>query len=115
MKLVIFLKDRYFKSILQLKLLARQICQTNNVSLNPLSANPTKWSNTLKQFVGKLPTNCLSVLEHFVKLALKGSRGSSTNAYVVIQILLLMVVFRFQTVISAIFDSKEIVLFKYQS
>ena len=32
----------------------------------------TKWSNTLKQFVGKLPTNCLSVSDHFVKLALKG-------------------------------------------
>ena len=41
-------------------------------NFNPLSANPTKWSNTLKQFVGKLPTNCLSVFDHFVKLALKG-------------------------------------------
>ena len=40
--------------------------------LNPLSVNPTKWSNTLKQFVGKLPTNCLSVFDHFVGLALKG-------------------------------------------
>ena len=40
--------------------------------LNHLSANPTKWSNTLKQFVGNLPTNCLSVFNHFVKLALKG-------------------------------------------
>ena len=39
---------------------------------NPLSTNPTKWSNTLKQFPGKLPTNCLSVLDHFVGLALKG-------------------------------------------
>ena len=29
---------------------------------NPLSANPTKWSNTLKQFVGKTQTNCLNVL-----------------------------------------------------
>ena len=38
---------------------------------NPLSANPTKWSNTNKQCVGKLPTNCLSVLDHFVGLALK--------------------------------------------
>ena len=38
---------------------------------NPLSASPTKWSNTLKQFVGNLPTNCLSVFDHFVKLALK--------------------------------------------
>ena len=40
--------------------------------LNPLSANPTKWLNTFKQFVGKLPPNCLSVFDHFVKLALKG-------------------------------------------
>ena len=39
---------------------------------NPLNANPTKWSNTLKQFVCKLPTDCLSVFDHFVKLALKG-------------------------------------------
>ena len=42
------------------------------IAINPLSANPTKWSNTLKQFVGKLPTNCLIVLNHFVKLAFKG-------------------------------------------
>ena len=40
--------------------------------VNPLSANITKWSNTLKQFVGKLPTNCLSVFDHFVGLASKG-------------------------------------------
>ena len=32
-----------------------QTCEDD--SLNPLSANPTKWSNTLKQFVGNLPTN----------------------------------------------------------
>ena len=32
----------------------------------------TKWSNALKQFVGNLPTNCLSVFDHFVGLALKG-------------------------------------------
>ena len=38
---------------------------------NLLSANPTKWPNTLKQFVGKLPTNCLSVFGHFVNLVLK--------------------------------------------
>ena len=41
-------------------------------NINPLSANPTKWPNTLKQFVAKLPTNCLHVFDHFVKLALKG-------------------------------------------
>ena len=39
---------------------------------NLLSVNPTKWPNTLKQFVGKLPTNSLSVFGHFVNLALKG-------------------------------------------
>ena len=39
-------------------------------ALNPLSANPMKWSNTLKQFVGKLPTNCLNVFNHFLELAL---------------------------------------------
>ena len=43
-----------------------------NCCLNPLRANFTKWSNKLKQFVGKLPTNCLSVFDHFVELALKG-------------------------------------------
>ena len=40
--------------------------------LNLLSTNPTKWSNTLKQFVGKLPTNCFIVFDHFVGLAPKG-------------------------------------------
>ena len=40
--------------------------------LNLLSANPTKCSNTLKQFIGNLPTNCLSVFDHFVGLALQG-------------------------------------------
>ena len=40
--------------------------------LNPLSGNPTKLSNTLKQFVGNLPTNYLSVFDHFVELVVKG-------------------------------------------
>ena len=44
----------------------------HKIPFKPLRANPAKWSNTLKQFVGKLPTNCLSVFEHFVGLALKG-------------------------------------------
>ena len=42
------------------------------VIVNPLRANFTKWSNTLKQFVSKLSTNCLSVLDHFVGLVLNG-------------------------------------------
>ena len=46
--------------------------------LNPVSANPTEWSNTLKQFVGNLLTNCLSVFDRFVGLALKGLNRRST-------------------------------------
>ena len=42
-----------------------------NFASNPLSFNPTKWTNTPKQFVGNLPTNCLGVFDHFVGLALK--------------------------------------------
>ena len=42
------------------------------LSVNLLSVNPTKWSNTLRQFVGYLSKNCLSVFDHFVGLALKG-------------------------------------------
>ena len=38
---------------------------------NPLSAKLRKWPNTFKQFVSNLPTNCLSVLGHFVGLAVK--------------------------------------------
>ena len=34
----------------------------------PLSTSHTKWSNTFKEFVDKLPTNCLSVFDHFVGL-----------------------------------------------
>ena len=52
------------------------------ISFNPLSANPTKWSETPKQFVGNLPTNCLGVSDHFVGLALKGLKvifGTKTH------------------------------------
>ena len=41
-------------------------------SLTPISANIKKWSNTLKQFVGKLATYCLTVLDLFMGLPLKG-------------------------------------------
>ena len=49
----------------------------NTQHVNPLSANPEKWSNTLKQIVDKLPTICLSVFDHFMNSALKGLRLSS--------------------------------------
>ena len=64
--------------------------------INPLIADPTKWPNTvkqfvgkwpntLKQFVGKLPTNCLSVVGHFVNLALKGLKSKETPKKVCVQ------------------------------
>ena len=52
------------------------------MKLNPLNANPEKWSNTLKQIVGKLPTICLSVFDHFMNLALKGLSRSCKNTNV---------------------------------
>ena len=45
--------------------------------VKPLSATHTNWSNTLEQFVGNLPTNCLSVFDHFVRLTLKGLKSST--------------------------------------
>ena len=52
------------------------LCKTSfsKASVNPLSEKLTKWPNTLKQFVGNLPTNCLSVFGHFLGLAPKGVR-----------------------------------------
>ena len=41
------------------------------LNIYPLSANTTKWSNTPKQFVGKLPTNCLSVFDQFCEIGAK--------------------------------------------
>ena len=55
-----------FSTVLSLVQYKKFLC------LNPLSTNPKKWSNTLKQSVVKLPTNCLSVFDHFLGLALKG-------------------------------------------
>ena len=47
-------------------------CKIN--TFDPLDANPTKCSNILKEF--NLPTNCLSVFDHFVGLVrVKNSSG----------------------------------------
>ena len=43
----------------------------------------TKWSNTLKKFVGKLPTNCLSVFDHFVR-----NKVINVNSWVMVLLLL---------------------------
>ena len=62
--------------VVSLKLQIYQIYYSYNMkNYNSLNPNPTKWSNTLKQFVCKLPTDCLSVFEDFVGLALKGIKG----------------------------------------
>ena len=50
--------------------------------LNPLKPKFIKWSNTLKEIVGKLPTICLSVFDHFSGLALKGLKLVSALLYV---------------------------------
>ena len=55
---------------------------------NPSSANFTKSSNTLKQFVGVLPTNGLSVFDHFVGLALKGLINILQILNVIIKVIL---------------------------
>ena len=41
-------------------------------TVNPWSANPRKWSNTLKIIHRLLLTNFLSVFDHFVGLVLRG-------------------------------------------
>ena len=41
------------------------------IYVNPLSANPTEWLNTVKQLVGCCRQTCLSVFDHLVVLALK--------------------------------------------
>ena len=56
--------DDYFS--LQVKLKKRSLILLLRYFVNPLSANPIKWSNTLKQIVDNSPTNCLSVFNHFL-------------------------------------------------
>ena len=56
----------------------RRIKQT---FFNPLSANPTKWSNT-QTILRLLPTNCLNVFDHFVGMTLKGLKTKLFNLYV---------------------------------
>ena len=56
------------KEIFKIKIRRKEV----KITLNPLSTNPTKWPNTLKQLVRNLLTNCFSEFDHFVGLALKG-------------------------------------------
>ena len=59
---------------------ACQIFRKTNISYSLIRthANPTKWSNTLKQFVDnsrQIISNCLSVFENFVELTHVHIRG----------------------------------------
>ena len=60
------------KWLLKTDLISSFLCifPLSHVSAIPLSTNLTKCSNTLKQFIGKFPTNCFSEFDHFVGLAL---------------------------------------------
>ena len=58
-------------NIIITKIIKKFLGAFKQIVFNPLSVNPTKWWNTLKQFVGNFPRNCLSVFDHFVILALK--------------------------------------------
>ena len=62
---------------LHFEVIAATTKRTFKATLNPLSANPEKWSNTLKQIVGNLPTFCLSVFDHFMNLTFKGLKQSA--------------------------------------
>ena len=53
-------------------------------TVNPLSTNITKWSDTHKQFVGKLPTNCSRMFDHFVRSALRGLKLSKLLVLIVL-------------------------------
>ena len=57
--------------------LQEQVYATKKCSI-PLSANSTKWSNTLKQFVSLYRRTVLSVFDHFVGLVLKTLRPYQT-------------------------------------
>ena len=70
--IVLSLQNILEVEITKKKQLILKLFKINNLKINPLSANPTKWSNILKQFVGNLLTICLTLFHHFVKLTLKG-------------------------------------------
>ena len=73
-------KTKNYRKLQNMKtILKYNTAQKMKFSVNPLNADPAKWSNTLKQFVGNLPTNCLSVFYYFVGLAFKGLQISSVN------------------------------------
>ena len=62
--------------------LANWYCYPSTLApLNPLDANPKKWSNTLKQSVVNLTisTNCLNVLANLCGWCLKGQSAHAVS------------------------------------
>ena len=59
--------------------------QMEHLYLNPLSANPTICSNTLKQFYWQIADK-LFVFDHFVKLVLKGLKWAQNPVYLFLRI-----------------------------
>ena len=79
-----------------------------NTHINPLSAKITKWSNTLKQFVGKLSTNCLSVFDHFVRLALTRLTKNNTSSFKIKISYMMYLIFKLNLIIKKKFGRKNI-------
>ena len=48
-------------------------------SVDPLSASPTKWVKQIQAIRKQKSTNCLSVFDHFVGLALKFLNSGKSN------------------------------------
>ena len=86
--------SRYYESFIAIKFFHTEMLVMFGTKLieswHSLTQNATKWPSTLKQFIGNLPTNCLSLFDHFVKLALKGSNffalshGEKKKLYLII-------------------------------
>ena len=70
-------KNSLFGDLIAYKVGRDPAGKSNKILVNPLSANPTKWPSTHKQFVCKLLTNCLNMFDHFVGLAPKGLRDKT--------------------------------------
>ena len=85
-ELLLFENYSQFSSALSFK--------NNRTYFNPLSDNRTKWSNTLKQFAGNLPTNCLSVFDHFMRLAFKGLNNNLKNGCLCIHEIIKLIIMK---------------------
>ena len=64
--------QRKTSRVLSYLLAARFSIEMEKTRKSTIPSSPKPWFNTLKQFVGKLPSICLNVFDHFVGLALKG-------------------------------------------